>query len=229
MKRSSKPNDLLRQPIKTKTLFSQQVDAETLSDARQAALACKACDLWKRATQTVFGEGPENARIIFVGEQPGDREDLEGRPFVGPAGKLFDEALQEAGINRSEVYITNAVKHFKWSLSERGKRRIHQKPNDIEITSCRPWLEAELRIVQPKIVVCLGATAAQAFLGKSFRVTRRRGELVASPLFPHVLATVHPSSILRAPDEQSRKAQRNAFVTDLRKVARLLYADKKVA
>jgi DNA polymerase len=165
----------------------------------------------------VFGEGSREARLFLVGEQPGDREASEGRPFVGPSGQLLDEALAEAGIDRSDAYVTNVVKHFKWE--PRGKKRIHQKPNALEIAACRPWLEAELAVVKPRVLVCLGATAAQALLGKAFRVTRSRGELISSPLAPHVLATVHPSSILRAPDEESRRRERALFVRDLRAAA----------
>jgi len=160
---------------------------------------------------------------MFVGEQPGDREDVEGHPFVGPAGRLLDEALEQAGIDRSEVYVTNVVKHFKWVPAERGKRRIHKKPVSSEIAACRPWLEAELDVVKPKVLVCLGATAAQALLGKSFSVTRQRGQKVASSLAENVMATVHPSSILRAPDEDARHEQMRAFVRDLKNVARLVH------
>jgi uracil-DNA glycosylase len=192
----------------------------TLPVLREAAAGCRACDLWKRGTQTVFGEGPKSADVLFVGEQPGNEEDLAGRPFVGPAGKLFDRALDEAGIDRARTYVTNVVKHFKWE--PRGKRRIHAKPNALEITACRPWLEAEIAVVQPRIVVCLGATAAIALLGKSFRVTKQRGEFVPSPLAPLVTATVHPSSILRAPDEEARRRERALFVDDLRVVAAAL-------
>ena len=168
----------------------------------------------------MFGEGRRTARLLLVGEQPGDREDLEGRPFVGPAGLLLDRALEEAGISRVDAYVTNAVKHFKWE--PRGKKRIHQKPNAVEIAACRPWLEAELAVVKPKVLVCLGATAAQALLGKAFRVTKSRGVPVASPLAPRVMATVHPSSILRAPDEESRRREYAAFVHDLKAAARHL-------
>jgi uracil-DNA glycosylase family protein len=189
----------------------------SLSGLREAAAGCKACDLWKSGTQTVFGEGAKKSEFMFVGEQPGDYEDREGRPFVGPAGQLLDRALDEAGIDRRLAYVTNVVKHFKWQA--RGKRRIHQKPNWAEMTACRPWLEAELQVVKPEVLVCLGATAAQALLGREFRVSRQRGELVDSPLAPKVLATVHPSSILRADD---RDAEMAAFVKDLRKVAALL-------
>ena len=181
---------------------------------RDAAKDCEACHLYKRATQTVFGEGPKGARIILVGEQPGDYEDVAGRPFVGPAGKIMDQALEEAGIDRAQVYITNAVKHFKWD--PRGKRRIHQKPNSREIAACWPWLEAELRIVKPKLVVAMGATAAQAIFGPGFRVTRERGKVLSSKLAPRVLATVHPSSLLRQPDDASRQREYKHFVADLR-------------
>ncbi len=190
----------------------------TLPKLREAAAHCKACPLWKTGTQTVFGEGSPDAQVMFVGEQPGDQEDLEGKPFVGPAGKLFDEALAEAGIDRDETYVTNAVKHFKWKA--RGKRRIHQKPNWSEIAACHPWLEAEIAVVRPRVLVCLGATAAQALLGRQFRVSRQRGELVDSPLAEYVTATVHPSSILRGePSEREREFQ--AFVRDLKQVAKL--------
>jgi uracil-DNA glycosylase family protein len=188
-------------------------DTSSLAEVREAARECTACHLYKRATQTVFGEGPKSAPIMLVGEQPGDYEDVAGKPFVGPAGKIMDQALEEAGINRKEVYVTNAVKHFKWE--PRGKRRIHQKPNAREIAACRPWLEVELRLVKPKLVVCLGATAAQAIFGPSFRVTRERGKLLSSKLAPRVLATVHPSSLLRQPDEESREREYKRFVDDL--------------
>jgi uracil-DNA glycosylase family protein len=181
---------------------------------REAARSCTACHLYKRATQTVFGEGPKRAAIMLVGEQPGDYEDVAGKPFVGPAGKILDRALAEAGINRDEVYVTNAVKHFKWE--PRGKRRIHQKPNSREMAACRPWMEAEMRLVKPKLVVCLGSTAGQAFFGPSFRVTRERGKLLSSKLAPKVVATVHPSSLLRQPDEVSRDREYAHFVVDLR-------------
>jgi len=180
----------------------------------RAARHCTACDLHKRATQTVFGEGPSDAVIMLVGEQPGDYEDVAGKPFVGPAGKIMDQALEEAGIDRKEVYVTNAVKHFKWE--PRGKRRIHQKPNSREIAACRPWLEAELQIVKPKLVVAMGATAAQTIFGPTFRVTRERGKVLSSKLAPRVLATVHPSSLLRQPDEASRQREYEHFVADLR-------------
>jgi uracil-DNA glycosylase len=189
----------------------------SLPKLRKAAAGCKACPLWKTGTQTVFGEGPTKADAMFVGEQPGDQEDQIGRPFVGPAGKLFDRALEDAGLDRSTAYVTNVVKHFKWTA--RGKRRIHQKPNWSEIAACRPWLDAELSVVKPRVLTCLGATAAQALLGKQFRVTKQRGQPVESELAPVVVATVHPSAILRADD---RDAEFAAFVDDLRTVARYL-------
>jgi uracil-DNA glycosylase len=191
----------------------------TLPALRGAASGCRGCHLWQVGTQTVFGEGAKEAEAMFVGEQPGDQEDQVGRPFVGPAGRLLDEALVEAGIHRSLTYVTNAVKHFKWQA--RGKRRIHQKPSWAEMTACRPWLEAELAVVQPRVLVLLGATAAQTLLGREFRVTQWRGKLVESELAPAVTATVHPSSILRGEPEE-RQANFAAFVDDLRVVARLL-------
>jgi DNA polymerase len=192
----------------------------TLTKLREIAAGCTACDLYKRGTQTVFGEGARTARVVFVGEQPGHEEDLAGRPFVGPAGRLLDRALAEAGIERSVVYVTNVVKHFKWE--PRRKRRIHAKPNASEIAACRPWLEAELAVLEPKVVVCLGATAAQALLGRQFRVSAQRGRWVSSPLAPRVLATVHPSSILRAPDDETRREEIRRFVEDLRTVAAVI-------
>jgi DNA polymerase len=191
----------------------------SLTKLRDEATGCKACDLWKTGTQVVFGEGKADAEALFVGEQPGDQEDKAGRPFVGPAGKLFDRALEDAGIDRTTVYVTNAVKHFKWVA--RGKRRIHQKPNWSEIAACRPWLDGELAAVDPRVLVCLGATAAQALLGRDFRVTRDRGKLVDSDLAEHVLATIHPSAILRG-DPESREQEYSAFVRDLKAVAKLL-------
>jgi uracil-DNA glycosylase len=188
----------------------------SLRKLREAAAGCKACPLWKTGTQTVFGEGSPKAEIMFVGEQPGDQEDKAGKPFVGPAGRLLDQALEQAGIDRSLAYVTNVVKHFKWQA--RGKRRIHQKPNWSEIAACRPWLDSELAVVKPRVLVCLGATAAQALLGREFRVTRERGKPVESDLAPIVLATVHPSSILRA-DEEDRETELAAFVSDLKTVA----------
>jgi DNA polymerase len=189
----------------------------TLPGLKAAAAACHACDLYKTGTQTVFGEGASGAKVMFVGEQPGDREDIEGKPFVGPAGRILDEALQAAGIDRAQVYITNAVKHFKWK--PQGKRRLHQKPNAAEIAACRPWLDAEIALVKPQILVCLGATAAQALLGRDFRVTLQRGQFIERPGLPLMMATVHPSSILRAPDDESREREMQAFVADLRRLA----------
>ncbi len=191
----------------------------SLPKLKEAAAGCTACPLHETGTQTVFGEGTSKADVVFVGEQPGDQEDLQGKPFVGPAGKLLDKALEDAGIDRSQVYVTNVVKHFKWQA--RGKRRIHQKPNWSEIAACRPWLEAELEMIEPRVLVCLGATAAQALLSRDFRVSRQRGELVESELAENVLATVHPSSILRA-DEDTREAEYGELVRDLKKVADLI-------
>jgi DNA polymerase len=188
-----------------------------LPKLREAVSRCRGCDLYTDATQAVFGEGSPDAGVMFVGEQPGDQEDMTGKPFVGPAGRLLDRALEEAGIDRSLAYLTNVVKHFKWQA--RGKRRIHQKPTWGEMTACRPWLETELAAVQPRVLVCLGATAAQALLGRQFRVTKQRGELVDSPLAPNVVATIHPSAILRSDDRDTELA---AFVDDLRVVRRLL-------
>lgn len=189
----------------------------TLSKVAEAAKGCRACDLWKSGTQTVFGEGRAKAELMLVGEQPGDQEDLAGRPFVGPAGKLLDRALEEAGIDRELAYVTNVVKHFKWQ--PRGKRRIHQKPNAAEISACRPWLDAELALIKPEVLVCLGATAAQALLGRQFRVSRDRGVPVESDLAPVVMATVHPSSILRS---ENREEETALLVEDLRRVAKAL-------
>ncbi len=192
----------------------------SLSALRDAAAGCRACPLWERGTQTVFGEGARAAQVMLVGEQPGDQEDRQGRPFVGPAGKLLDQALEEAGIDRSLAYVTNAVKHFKWE--PKGKRRIHAKPSWTELAACRPWLEAELAVVEPNVLVLLGATAAQSLLGKQFRVTKERGRFVESDVAEHVLATIHPSAILRQRDDESRHAEYAAFVADLRPVARVL-------
>jgi uracil-DNA glycosylase len=196
-------------------------DDHSLPRLREAARGCQGCDLFQLGTQTVFGEGPPHAQVMFVGEQPGDQEDRAGKPFVGPAGHVLDAALEEVGIDRSRVYVTNAVKHFKWT--GRGKRRIHSKPNAREIRACRPWLEAELEDVEPRVIVLLGATAAQALLGASFRVTQSRGKpLEGTGLAPYVVATVHPASILRAPDPETREAEGRAFVDDLRTVKHLL-------
>jgi len=195
----------------------------TLPRLQEAAANCKACDLWENATQTVFGEGKRRAKVLFIGEQPGNDEDLQGRPFVGPAGRLLDQALEETGIDRRQTYVTNVVKHFKWE--PRGKRRIHKKPNSTEIEACRPWLEAEIAAVKPRVIVCLGATAAQTLLGKEFRVSRLRGQPIPSPLAHTVIATVHPSSILRAPDEQTRRSEMQRFIDDLKIVADALLSD----
>ena len=192
----------------------------TVEDLREAAAQCTACHLYRNATQTVFGEGSEGARVMLVGEQPGDAEDLAGHPFVGPAGKLLDRCLVEAGIDRKQTYVTNVVKHFKWV--PRGPRRIHSKPGAVEIEACFPWLEAEISVVKPQIVVALGATAAQALFGKAFRVTRDRGRLVPFALAPRALATVHPSALLRAPDEETRRQEIEHFIEDLRQVAAIL-------
>jgi uracil-DNA glycosylase family protein len=196
-------------------------ETSSLKTLRSAAKECRACPLWKTGTQTVFGEGPKTARIVLVGEQPGNDEDLAGKPFIGPAGKLLDRALEAAGIDRSQVYVTNAVKHFKWEPS--GKRRIHKKPNSREIAACRPWLDAELSLLKPEVLICLGATAAQSLLGRDFKVTRSRGKFIESPLAPHVMATVHPSSILRAPDDEAREAGTQQFIADLKLAARAIH------
>ena len=189
-------------------------DQPTIDRMRAAAADCKGCDLWRAATQTVFGEGSDHARLMLVGEQPGDREDIEGKPFVGPAGRVLDTALESAGIPRAQVYLTNAVKHFRWV--RRGKRRLHEKPNSQQVRACRPWLEAEVKAVKPRLIVLLGATAAQAVLGPTFRVTRDRGKVLETPLGIAGLATVHPSSILRSPDDESRDQAMDAFVRDLK-------------
>jgi DNA polymerase len=197
-----------------------------LNALRESARSCRACPLWRRATQTVFGAGPRGARFMLVGEQPGDQEDRAGLPFVGPAGKLLATALEAAGIDRRATYITNAVKHFKWKPAggERGKRRLHEKPNRAEVSACRPWLLAEIEAVAPEVIICLGATAAQSLLGSSFRVTRQRGVPVASSFAARVVATVHPSSILRAPDDEARRHEMDQFIADLR-AARALAAE----
>jgi DNA polymerase len=196
-------------------------DRISLTALREAVQQCRGCTLYENATQAVFGEGQRESQVMFVGEQPGDQEDVQGRPFVGPAGKLLDRAMEEAGIDRTKAYVTNVVKHFKWQA--RGKRRIHQKPNWAEMTACRPWLDSELALIKPEVLVCLGATAAQALLGRQFRVSRQRGELVESALAPHVMATIHPSAILRADDDQ-RDAEYRAFVQDLSAIPPLLAA-----
>ena len=200
-------------------------DRPTVEKVRAAAKDCQACDLWRSATQTVFGEGGRRAELMLVGEQPGDAEDLAGHPFVGPAGKLLDRALQDAGIDRAGVYVTNVVKHFKWE--PRGKRRIHKKPSAREIAACRPWLDTEIALVKPRAIVCLGATAAQSLLGRQFKVTTERGLFVKSPLAPLVLATVHPSSILRAQDDETRRDELKRFTADLRTVAKALVSKRQ--
>jgi DNA polymerase len=193
-------------------------DANNVEQLREAAASCHGCDLWEHATQTVFGEGREGSKLMLVGEQPGDQEDLQGRPFVGPAGRLLEKALDEAGIDRRRVYVTNAVKHFRWT--RRGKRRLHEKPNAGQVKACRPWLDAEIEVVAPRVIVLMGATAAQSVMGASFRVSKDRGRVIPSPLGIPVLATVHPSSILRATDDESRDAALAAFIADLRVAAR---------
>jgi uracil-DNA glycosylase family protein len=197
-------------------------ERRTLASLREAAAGCRGCHLWREATQTVFGEGLKRARVVLVGEQPGDREDREGRPFVGPAGRELDKALEEVGIDRADAYVTNVVKHFKFE--ERGRRRIHQTPKRFEIDACRPWLDEELALLKPEALIVLGATAGKSLFGASFRITRSRGELLGSDLAPIVSATVHPSAILRAPDDEARQAERRAFTEDLRAVARALPA-----
>jgi len=192
----------------------------TWQSLHDAAAGCQACDLWKTGTQTVFGEGARRVKVIFVGEQPGNEEDLSGKPFVGPAGRLLDDALETAGIDRKQTYVTNVVKHFKWE--PRGKRRIHKKPNSLEIAACRPWLEAEIALIKPDVIVALGATAAQSLLGPQFRVTKQRGEFIPSTLAPYVMATVHPSSILRAPDDETRRLEMRLFIDDLKKLAKVI-------
>jgi len=193
---------------------------KSLPALREASTACKACPLWKTGTQTVFGEGTSRARAMLVGEQPGNEEDLSGKPFVGPAGQLLDRALQAAGIDRADAYVTNVVKHFKWE--PQGKRRLHKRPNQGEINACLPWLEAEVAAVKPEVLVCLGATAAQALLGRGFKVSQQRGQVVSSPLAPVTLATVHPSSILRAREAEDRHREMQLLIEDLKVVARLL-------
>jgi DNA polymerase len=206
--------------VKKKSATDLIPDRPTLQGVKAAARGCEACDLHSRATQTVFGEGGSKAELMLVGEQPGDQEDLSGHPFVGPAGKLLDRALDEAGIDRRSVYVTNVVKHFKWEA--RGRRRIHKKPNAAEIAACRPWLDVEIELVRPRAIVCLGATAAQALLGRTFKLTEHRGEFIPSRLASLLLATVHPSALLRAPDEDTRRRESERFVDDLRAVVQKL-------
>lgn len=200
----------------------------TLTQLKEISKGCTACHLYKLGTQTVFGDGARHARVVFVGEQPGNDEDLKGEPFVGPAGKLLDKALVSAGIDRDETYVTNIVKHFKWE--PRGKRRIHKKPNALEIAACQPWFEAEVARLKPDVVVCLGATAAQAILGRSFKVTQQRGEVITGSAYaPTIIATVHPSSILRAPDDESRHEEMRKFIDDLKVVARFIHKQRRAA
>ena len=212
----------MRQHVSAVELAARE---RTLSGLRRAVHDCRGCDLWRNATQAVFGEGLMRAQVMLVGEQPGDKEDLAGHPFVGPAGRVLDEALEAAGIDRKQVYVTNAVKHFKWKA--RGKRRIHDKPNAAELAACRPWLDGELRFVAPRVLVPLGATAAQALLGRSFKVTQRRGEPIeGTGLAEYVVATVHPSSILRAPDDEARRQGRLELAADLAVVGELLLRER---
>ncbi len=193
-------------------------EPRSVEELKKAAASCQACDLWRDATQTVFGEGAGHARMMLVGEQPGDQEDLQGKPFVGPAGRLLDAALDEAGIDRGRIYLTNAVKHFRWT--RRGKRRLHEKPNAAQVRACRPWLEAEIQVVGPRMIVLLGATAAQSVMGPAFRVSTQRGQVLPSPFGIPVVATVHPSSILRATDAQSRDTAMASFIADLQVAAK---------
>ncbi len=207
--------------VPTRSALDYFPDEISYKAMKAAAEGCMGCDLYKNATQTVFGEGQVRAsKLMFVGEQPGDEEDLAGRPFVGPAGRLFDKALAEAGIDRTQTYVTNVVKHFKWK--PRGKRRIHEKPRASEVRACEPWLAAEIEVVKPSVLVCLGATAAQALFGKDFSVMRERGKWLEAPFSPMATATVHPSSILRAPDPESREEQYRDFVRDLQFVAKAI-------
>jgi DNA polymerase len=208
-------SDMDNARMPAEALIPEQLSIESLRDA---AAGCKACDLWEKGTQTVFGEGQDNARLMLVGEQPGDREDIEGHPFVGPAGRILDEALEAAGIPRAGVYLTNAVKHFRWE--QRGKRRLHSKPSQVHVRACRPWLMAELETVHPRLMVLLGATAAQSVMGSTFKVTQQRGKVLASPLGVPVLATVHPSSILRSPDDEARREALDGLIADLKVAAR---------
>ena len=197
-------------------ILTDLVSRQTINQLRLEAVDCKRCDLWKTGTQTVFGEGKQTSTVMLVGEQPGDKEDLAGRPFVGPAGALLDKALDEAGIDRSRVYVTNVVKHFKWE--PRGKRRIHKKPNAVEIVACMPWLQSEIDVVKPRAIICLGSTAAQAVISPKFKVSIQRGQFVTSPLAQFVTATVHPSSILRAPTDEARHVEMRRFIDDLKKI-----------
>jgi uracil-DNA glycosylase family protein len=228
-KGKKKPKTKTRQELTEKTVEKrvEEHTAEeflpkkiTLDNLRAASEKCQGCDLYKNATQTVFGDGNPRARVMFVGEQPGDAEDKAGEPFVGPAGKLLRKALSEAGISEETAYFTNAVKHFKYEW--RGKRRLHAKPRRLEVLACMPWLEAEIQEVKPHVIVCLGATAAQALLGPTFRITKQRGQFIDSGLAPHVVATVHPSSILRAPDDETRHEEMARFIADLKKISKVI-------
>jgi uracil-DNA glycosylase len=215
-------------PEKAKTTAAEFLpDRLNLAALRRAAVHCEGCELYQNATQTVFGEGPRRARIMLVGETPGDREDVEGHPFVGPAGVLLDQALADAGLVRDDVYVTNVVKHFRWE--PRGKRRLHKKPGAGHIEACKPWLQAEILVVNPAVIVCLGATAAQALLGHTFRITRQRGKLIKNTGGPSFLATYHPSAVLRSPDEADRRRMRKEFTDDLRIAARMLSSLKSPA
>ncbi len=216
----SRASVMPQRKIVTNSAIDYLPERRDLNALREAAKNCHGCDLYLNATQAVFGEGPKGAAVFFVGEQPGDKEDQSGKPFVGPAGHFLDACMEEAGIDRKIAYVTNAVKHFKWE--PRGKLRIHKKPRLQEIIACHPWLEAEIEAVAPRIIVCLGATAAQALLGSAFRVTAQRGQIIKKQDYPPILATVHPSSILRAPDEKRRHHERQLFIADLKKAARVI-------
>jgi uracil-DNA glycosylase family protein len=199
----------------------RQIPADaTHEELSKLSAGCKACDLWRNATQTVFGEGAKDAEVMLIGEQPGNQEDLQGHPFVGPAGRVLDEALEQAGIERDAVYITNAVKHFKWV--RKGKLRIHQKPRADEVETCRPWLEAEIALTRPRLIICMGATAAQSLLGRNFRLTQHHGEVISTPQKPPITATIHPSAVLRAPTDQDRHSMMDQLVDDLKVAAREL-------
>jgi uracil-DNA glycosylase family protein len=208
-------------------LVAQVPQTRSLSALRNAARSCEACPLYQNATQTVFGEGPRHAAVVLIGEQPGDEEDRKGKPFVGPAGRLLDRALTEAGVDRSQCYVTNVVKHFKWE--PRGKRRLHQKPNSSEIAACRPWWKAELALIKPRILVCLGSTAARAVFGREVKVMRERGKVVATPWAERTLITIHPSALLRVPDAEAREQGFALFVRELTAVSRWLDAPLKRA
>ena len=217
----ARPTSTIDSGVQPETVLASVIDGKSdISKVAQAAAGCRACDLWARATQTVFGKGPVPARWMLVGEQPGDREDLEGEPFVGPAGRLLDTALAEAGIDREAVFVTNVVKHFKWRPEPTGKRRLHERPNRTEVGACLPWVESELALVHPEVLVLLGATAAQALLGDDVRVTRDKGKPIKSNLAPLVLVTIHPSAVLRARGAAARAAAMTGLIDDLRVSAR---------